>query len=91
MMDWACKLYRFPLPDCPNGRKHPIEIAAEDQFDVGIAVLAANQTFRKFKNALGVVHAFDVDFFEESIAAFVAGAQMFDFFLREPIGFDHSR
>src|SRR5204863_1181129 len=38
----------------PNGRERTLEIAAEDQFDIGIAVLAANQTFRQVKHPLRV-------------------------------------
>ena len=66
----------------PNGRERTLEIAAEDQFDIRIAVLAAKQTFRQVKHPLRVVQALDVDFFAESIAALVACAQLLVFFGR---------
>src|SRR5713101_6602716 len=73
------------LSDSPNSREYPFEVASEDQFDVGIAVLAANQTFGKVKHALRMIEALDIDFFAESIAALVAGAQLLVFLRRHAI------
>src|SRR5258708_34786517 len=73
------------LSNRPNGREHTLEIAAENQFDLGIAVFAPDQTFGEVKHALWMVQTFDINFFAERIAPLIAGAQLLVFFRRHAI------
>src|SRR5258708_37493120 len=71
--------------DRPNVRERTLELPAENQFDVGIAVLAPDQALGEVKHALWMVQTFDINFFAERIAALIAGAQLLVFFRRHAI------
>src|SRR5215469_10387582 len=65
---------RFPdsgpgrLAGRPDSSERPAEIAAQNQFDVGRRVLAANQTFGEIENFLGVIDPIQVETFARANA-----------------------
>src|SRR5215813_14894974 len=76
---------RVGLSDAPDFRQDSFEIAAENSFNLPVAVLAANQSFSQVKHTSRVIEPFDVDLLAEAITALVPRAQSFVFFRWHPV------
>src|SRR5215204_1438243 len=59
----------------PDLGQHADEVSAEHALDLGVAVLAADQTLRQIEHPLRVAEPLDVDLVPESVTALVARAQ----------------
>src|SRR5262245_4722403 len=68
------------LGDAPDSRQDSFEIAAENSFDLPVAVLAANQSFSQVIHTSRVIEPFDVDLLAEAITALVPRSQSFVLF-----------
>ena len=51
----------------PNSREDSLKIAAEDQLDILIALLAADQPFGQIVHPFGMIEAFNIDSFAKAV------------------------
>src|SRR6185295_8684247 len=67
------------VPFCglsPDLREHALKVAAQNSFDIGIAVLAADQSLGQIKHAFRMVEALDIDLLAEAVTSLVTRAEL---------------
>src|SRR3954465_5737964 len=73
---WFRRCAWLRLLDRPDLAQNTFEIAAENSFDVPIAVLSPDQSLCQIEHPLRVIQTFDIALFTKTVTSFVTCSQL---------------